>query len=502
MLRSAVRVFVGAVLAAALAAAAPARAEPDLTLRGTMTGADHQTYREVPFRVPRGVTRLTVEFEYTGREQRSVIDLGLRDPQRFRGWSGGNKAKFTLAETFATPSYLAGPLIPGEWRLILGVPNLRQGARADYVAKITFGREGDFKGFAEAPLRAGPGWFRGDLHLHTGHSDGACADRSGGRGPCPLHLTLEAAAARGLDFVAVTEHNATSHHQAMAELQPHFTDLLLIPGREITTFYGHANVFGSVEPLDFQLGGPRAPSLEAILDQAERAGAVVSINHPAMPSGEICTGCGWTAKTDYGRIQGVEVVNGGTLAQTGSDALFSGVPFWEARLDEGRRITALGGSDNHDAARPAGQASAVGVPTTVVWAENLSQPAILAGLRSGRVFVDVAGAKDRIIDLTAAADGRTTPMGGDLSAAAGELVTFEIAVKGAAGGRLVLAGPAASKLVGETGAALGADETRRLTWTSDGEPGWLRAEVRGPEGQLWLLGNPIYLNRKAPGPAR
>lgn len=500
MLSSAARTFVGAVLAAALLGAGAARAEPDLTLRGTMTGADHQTYREVPFQVPRGVSRMTVEFEYTGREQRSVIDLGLRDPQRFRGWSGGNKARFTVAETFATPSYLPGPLPPGEWRLILGVPNLRKDARADYVAKITFGRAGDFQGFAEAPLKAGPGWWRGDLHLHTGHSDGSCANRAGGRGPCPLHLTLEAAAARGLDFVAVTEHNATSHHQAMAELQPHFSDLLLIPGREITTFYGHANVFGSVEPLDFQLGGPRAPTLDAILDQAERAGAVVSINHPGMPSGEVCMGCGWTAKTDYGRIQGVEVVNGGSLAQTGgSDALLSGVPFWEVRLAEGRRLTALGGSDNHDAAKAADQASAVGAPTTVVWAENLSQPAILAGLRSGRVFVDVAGTKDRIIEVTATAGGQTVAMGGDLHAPAGAAVGFEIAVKGAAGGRLVLAGPAANQVRGEAGGALSADETRRLAWTSDGAAGWLRAEVRGPDGKLWLFGNPIYLNR--PGAA-
>ena len=74
-----------------------------LTLTGVMTGADHQTYREVPFHVPAGTTAITVEFAYTGKDQKSVIDLGIRDPARFRGWSGGNKAKFTLTETWATP---------------------------------------------------------------------------------------------------------------------------------------------------------------------------------------------------------------------------------------------------------------------------------------------------------------------------------------------------------------------------------------------------------------
>jgi hypothetical protein len=28
----------------------------------------------------------------------------------------------------------------------------------------------------------------------------------------------------------------------------------------------------------------------------------------------------------------------------------------------------------------------------------------------------------------------------------------------------------------------------------DGQAHWLRADVRGPDGKLWLLGNPIYLN--------
>ncbi|HEY9217866.1 MAG TPA: CehA/McbA family metallohydrolase, partial [Phenylobacterium sp.] len=374
------------LLAMFAASVAHAQSAPDLTLTGVLTEADHQTYREVPFDVPAGVTSLSVEFAYTGREQKAVIDLGLRDPQRFRGWSGGNKTSFAVAETYATASYLPGPLPAGQWRLILGVPNLRKGQRAEYVAKVSFGRDADFRGFAAAPLKTAPGWYRGDLHLHTGDSDGYCASHSGVAAPCPMFKTLEAAVAGGLDFVVVTEHNATSHHQGLAGLQPHFDDLLLIPGREITTFQGHAGVWGPVAPIDFQLGGLRAPEFAAIAAQAHQAGGMVAINHPMLPSGELCMGCGWTAKTDYAGVDAVEVVNGATLAQTRSDTVFSGIPFWEARLNEGWRLTAVGGSDNHDATRPAKEAGAVGRPTTVVWAEALSQPAILAGLKSGRVF--------------------------------------------------------------------------------------------------------------------
>lgn len=442
--------------------AAPAAAET-LTLTGVMTGADHQTYREIPFTAPAGTTAITVEFAYTGKDQKAAIDLGIRDPQRFRGWSGGNKARFTLTETWATPSYLPGPLLPGKWKLILGTPNLRQGGRAAYTARITLERDPVFHGFASAPLKTGPGWYRGDLHMHTGHSDGSCASRTGKRIPCPLFKSLEAAAARGLDFVAVTEHNTPAHFQDLAELQPYYDDLLLIPGREVTTFFGHANVLGVTAPLDFQLGSQRATDLDQIVDQVEAAGGLISINHPGLPSGEACMGCGWSAKTDFSRIPAIEAING-----VNADGPLSGVAFWEVQLNAGHRITAVGGSDNHDATLP--PVRGIGTPTTVIFADNLSQDAILDGIRKGRVFVDVLGTKDRLLEVRAEAGG------------------LVIHVAKAAGGRLTFLGPGAAGV--NDPATLGDDETRRVDLPA--AKGWLRVDVRGPDGKLWLLGNPIY----------
>lgn len=475
-----------AAFLAALLLASPALGET-LTLTGVMTGADHQTYREVPFRVPAGTTAVTVALAYTGKDQKSVIDLGIRDPQRLRGWSGGNKARFTLTETWATPSYLPGPLPAGEWKLILGVPNLRADARADYTATITLDRGGAFHGFAEAPLKAGPGWYRGDLHLHTGHSDGSCASRTGQRVPCPLFRTLEAAKARGLDFVAVTEHNTSAHFQDLAELQPWYDDLLLIPGREVTTFQGHANVFGMTAPLDFQLGGPRAPGLGRILDQVEAAGGLISINHPGLPSGEACMGCGWTAKTDDGRIPAVEAING-----TISSGPLSGIGFWEARLNEGRRITAVGGSDNHDPGLQG--ARGVGTPTTVVRADNLSHDAILAGVRAGHVFVDVEGTGERRLEVTAQAAGRSAGMGDVLTVPPDEDVRVEIRVAGVAGGRIEFRGD--PKLIPLPPIPVPEGEgVVTVAIAGAGAARWFRADVRGPNGKLWLLGNPIYFGR-------
>lgn len=481
--------LLGAAAAAAAFVLAPGAAAQTLTLTGVMSGQDHATFREVPFAVPAGTTSITVEFAYTGREQKAVIDLGLRDPQRFRGWSGGNKAGFTVAETWATPSYLPGPLPAGEWKLILGVPNIGKDVRAEYTAKITLGRDHAFHGFAAAPLRDGPGWYRGDLHLHTGHSDGSCASRTGKRVPCPVYKSLEAAAARGLDFVAVTEHNATSHHQALAEMQDYFDGLLLIPGREITTFQGHANVFGTTAPVDFQLAGPRAADLDHILDQVEAGGGVLSINHPGLPTGPICMGCGWSATIDYARVAAIEVVNGAR-----AEGPLSGMAFWEARLNEGHQITGVGGSDNHDPS-PGSAQSPVGTPTTVVRADSLSQDAILAGLKAGRVFIDVEGVPGRRLEVTARAGDRSAGMGDSLLLPQGAEASLKIAVDGAAGGRVEFRSDPGLTALPPIPLA---DDTAHVSVAvaGDGRAHWLRVDVRGPDGKLRLIGNPIYFTAR------
>jgi hypothetical protein len=206
-------------------------------------------------------------------------------------------------------------------------------------------------------------------------------------------------------------------------------------------------------------------------------------------------GCGWTAKaTDYGRIQAVEAVNGGSLRYGGAEGPFSGIPFWQARLNQGLRLTAVGGSDNHDAGLDPREPGAIGVPTTVVHAPELSQAAILSAIRAGHVFVDVTGSRDRRLEVTAALGERTVEMGDDLDAPAGASLVLAVRVVGAQGGAVGLVrdgiplGPLAIRRLSE------ADETPVFNLVSDGARHWIRAEVRGPDGQLWLLGNPIYLN--------
>jgi hypothetical protein len=474
---------------------ATAQQSPDVLLSGVITHADNQTYKEVPFTVPEGVERLSVEFTYTGREQRTTIDLGIFDPVGFRGWSGGNKTTFTLAVTDATPSFLPGPIIPGRWFLVLGIPNIRENVQSQFTVKVYFGHRGDTTGpgaFTSSPLRTGLAWYRGDLHLHTGHSDGACRSQSGARVPCPVFKTVQAAAERGLDFIAITDHNTNSQFDPMRELQTYFDRLLLIPGREITTFHGHANVFGPVDFIDFRLGTEHLPNLAALQTEVEKLHGVLSVNHPTAPSGENCMGCGWTvADTDFRRIQAVEIVNAG-----GAEGENSGIPFWEALLNHGLRITAVGGSDNHDPDKPQSEPGGVGYPETVVHAQNLTQQAVLAAIRSGHVYLDLEGSTNRLLEYTASTERHKADMGDTLDAKRGESIHLSVHVANVAGGLLELIQDGQSLTSKEfiERTINDSDTNSFYDWISDGARHWLRVAVRTPTGKLVLIGNPIFVN--------
>ena len=54
--------------------------------------------------------------------------------------------------------------------------------------------------------RAGRRWLASDLHTHTVHSDGVLT----------VAGLAALAAGRGLDFIAVTDHNTISHHAELA----------------------------------------------------------------------------------------------------------------------------------------------------------------------------------------------------------------------------------------------------------------------------------------------
>jgi hypothetical protein len=461
----------------------------DLDLHGIITHQQADSYVTVPFEVPAGIQRLDVSFTYSGREDHTTLDLGLLDPQRFRGWSGGNKHAFSVGIADATPSYLPGPLPPGTWKLLIGVAYLGEGLTSDYQAHIHFVRanEADAIGLASTPIGPGERWYRGDLHMHTAHSDGSCTSQSGRMVPCPVVVTVEDAVKQKLDFIAITDHNTISHYDAERELQPYFDRILLIPGREITTYSGHANIFGPTTFIDFRAEAKGAPSINNVFQAAQAAGAIVSINHPGDPTGASCIGCGWSVTdTDWNLVNGIEAINGNDPARYEAD-----IRFWNQQLGKGYRLVAIGGSDTH---RP--ERGTIGHPTTVVDAQDLSVRAVLDAIRRGRVCIDLTASHDKVLDIEASDGASHAAMGGTMTAALNDHVLWTAHITGAAGATLhwLIDGKEIPALPSQPVAGATND---KVSWTSDGQRHWFRAEIRSADGTLQLLSNPIFINWSA-----
>jgi hypothetical protein len=371
-----------------------------VVIKGELTHDDDKRLFERSFEVPAGTAGLHLELAYTGGNDNTVIDLGLRGPAGFRGWSGGGPQTIVVGPTRASYGYQPGTIEPGSWAVVLGVPNLRVGRRDSYTITVRFEAVDEMAG---PVVRNGPGWFVGDLHAHSGHSDGRTMTARKVSIPVPTHRVFDAARAAGLDFIALTDHNTASHWLDVDRLQPYYDDLLLLHGREITTYRGHANAIGERRFHDFRLGDAR---ISEVLREPASEGAFISINHPTSPDDERCMGCGWNSldPETLPTVHGVEVVNG----DSASGAL-AGWPFWVDLLNRGLHVTAVGGSDEHTPEETANRR--LGRPATVVFATELSEQAIVAGLKAGRVYVRTNGPDGPHLDFSAEGDGQRYEMG-------------------------------------------------------------------------------------------
>lgn len=165
----------------------PKRA-PDRELSGQLVNADSATYKVQTFDVPPDVHRLVVVLGHDGNPAASLIELGLADPHGFRGASS-KKTVLTISESDATPGYLPGRLPAGAWKVTFSVGELPKDKPTTWTLKAWFLKAGE-----SLPVNVksrGPGWYRGDMHVHSGHSDGFCASQSGAKVPCPLYNTID-----------------------------------------------------------------------------------------------------------------------------------------------------------------------------------------------------------------------------------------------------------------------------------------------------------------------
>jgi hypothetical protein len=392
-----------------------------LTLSGSLTRDDYERLLERRFDVSPGTKRLKIDLAYTGGNQGTVIDLGLRGPAGFRGWSGGGPQSIVLGPTLASYGYLPGPIEAGSWAVILGVPNIRIRNTDSYTITI---EQLDHEEPSFPVIRHQAGWFSGDFHSHSGHSDGRAVVSQGDQVKIPPHRVFDAAVRAGLDFIALTDHNTTSHWTEVERLQPYYGNLLLLHAREVTTYNGHFNAFGERAFTDFRVAPDRP--LPTILAEIASGGAFISINHPALPDDETCMGCGWSSSTNadvMSRMNGIEIVNADRV-----DGPLGGWGFWSRMLNAGYQLTAIGGSDEHTADETRDRS--VGTPTTVVFATELSEPALLEGLRKGRAYIRTRGPKGPTLMFEARSTNTTWQMGETVPNSVGAL-TLSAAVSGA-----------------------------------------------------------------------
>lgn len=443
-------------------------------LEGVLRPDAAEPVARLPFEVPTGCTRITLRYRH---DPGHVLDLGLFDPAAsdfpstggFRGWSGGARREASIGRRDATPGYLPGPLPAGRWHVLLGralvgaagcayrveidlevggVDTPADGAAADATLGVSAAPEisaasADADRPEAAPIDAP--WYPGDLQSHTHHSDAQGS----------VDELMAAARARGLRFLAVTDHNTTSHH---ADLRRHaHGPVLPIPGMEVTTYRGHANVWGATGWVDFRIASD--DDVPRMVRRAHALGGLVSVNHPKRQPG--CIGCDWTYPVPDA-ADALEAWQGPWWLRN-----WESLSRYDALLAAGRRLTLVGGSDRHQPAGPERDPEAlrVGSPTTWLQLARLGVPDVLQALRDGRVAVSEAPAGPRLDARSGA-----VPMGGRLPDAAEHRVTAT--VRGAPGERLRWVG--AHGLLREV-PIVGERFEDAWSWRADGP--FVRAEV-------------------------
>ncbi|MCX4430244.1 CehA/McbA family metallohydrolase [Streptomyces mirabilis] len=151
-----------------------------------------------------------------------------------------------------------------------------------------------------------------------------------------------------------------------------------------------------------------------------------------------------------------------------------------ADIHSGSWRPAMGNSDTH----LEGQ---IGIPHTVVFAEELSTEAILAGIRAGRSWI--AESADVDVSFTVNADGRVAGVGEQLTTHGGQ-VEVQAAVRGVPAGTV--------SFHTDRGkvhrASLPGDRAGAVQWDTTAEDSaFVRIEVRHPTGHVAALTNPIIL---------
>ncbi len=489
--------------------------------RGIFHAGDSNQYFSYPLIIPSGTRRVVITLTYTHNNGNNVLGMQVFDGNGFRGRGRSQEAEgswqrgeLVIAADCCTKGVTPGEITPGVWTVEIDTYSVKSCCAFELEIEIYRRRPaseaggrgsaqtsdssrqpatGYLNGLGQArpislPQAQRPGWYHGDLHVHSDESDGALEVRD----------LLRLAVIRGLDFLAITDHNV---HTAWQQFPPDLSEFCLpLAGIELSTYYGHGNALGVRDWVDWRIGLGKY-GVNEMIRRVQELGGIFSINHPRtgkLPQGHAC----WQAAgVDYNLVDAVEVWNA-PVYSNGSGANLESRRFWDQLLNQGFRITGIGGSDAHylDGSR-----QPLGIPLTYVYARSLSQTGIITGIKRGNVFV-TAGPR---VYFTAATQSGAKAMVGEelLLSKCRELIWLHVNIKDAPPGsevRLVKNGePWLSEPVSRDGLFSIAWCDNDALRKPDGLT-WYRVEVYAPKQSnspggdgLLAITNPIYCTATA-----
>ena len=378
-------------------------------------------YIDVPFTVPAGTVEMEIAKTYTTGA--NILDFGVWAPEGFRGWSGGLLDDIVIGVDQSSRGYLPGAITAGTgWVLEIGKAQLITNG-THYAIDITF-RDAETlpvlpkAAWTPVVMSADRRWYKGDFHVHSTES----GDASG-----TLQEDVDLAHSRGLDFINLSDHNTISQHALIAAQQPSWP-VLVMRSSEITTYSGHGNGVGISQYVDHRLGHD-GRTIKDVIDDVVAQGGVFIVNHPAENLGTNCIGCAWQHMDDtpWDEVSGIEVLTSGYELGVGA---FTPpiIKMWDQLEDEGHRISAVTGSDDHRAGMNEGLGgSPIGSPCTLVLADELSEAAIMDAVKHQHTMANLRGPDDPPLDVTMkTADGGTANIGDDVPGLAHVEMTMHV----------------------------------------------------------------------------
>lgn len=233
-------------------------------------------------------------------------------------------------------------------------------------------------------------YYLSELHSHTKHSDGDFTTED---------LVTESIK-YGYEVLVITDHNTMAPVMEIENIDT--KNLLVIPGMEWTTFFGHLLVIGATRVIDWRTA--TIDTIDASLKEVKAAKGITGIAHPFSIGSPICTGCHWDFHIeDYGLINFIEVWN--RLNPESNMRSNQAYDMWVDLLNQGNRVSCSAGRDWHRLEKDSDSTA-----LTYIGAIEKKEANILESLENGNFYITL-GPK---IDIYLEKDGVKFYMGDEV----------------------------------------------------------------------------------------